>query len=453
MITCKTLKLASRVFLRSKVTPDVLASDGALFMGHFSGKRLRLAIIGGGVSGNVCAHLLHTDHDITVFTADTHNGGHTHTHTIEFEGRQINVDTGFMVYNERTYPLLVKLLNQLGIKSQKSDMSFSVCCEQSNLEYSGSSLNGLFAQRSNLVCPAFYGMLRDIMRFNREAPLALELGDDEITLKNYLERNRYGDYFIQNYLVPLGASIWSAPADRFLGFPLTFLIAFLQNRGLLQVRDRPQWYTICNGAKSYIEVMTEPFKKSIRTNCPIDRVDRLPNGVQLHTQNGTSIEFDRVIFATHADTTLRLLSNPSKEEMEILGQFEYQHNDTVLHTDQSWMPKKRRAWASWNYHVSHRQGAPVSVTYDVNRLQKIGCSTPLCVTLNPTRPIANEFVIERINYRHPVFTVGTLSTQKRRNEINGKNQSFFCGAYWGFGFHEDGVRSALDVAKLFGKAL
>ena len=382
-------------------------------MARIPKKRLRIAIIGGGVSGNVCAYLLHKNHDITVFTADKHNGGHTHTHSIEFENRQLEVDTGFMVYNQRTYPLFVKLLDELGIESQKSDMSFSVRSEQSNLEYSGSSFNGLFAQRSNLVCPAFYKMLRDLMRFNREAPLALESCDDRLTLETYLRENHYGDYFIQNYLVPLGASIWSARADRFLAFPLN----------------------------------------SIRVACPIDRVGRFSDRVQLQTKAGEALEYDQVIFATHADTTLRLLTDPTKAETEILQQFEYQQNDAVLHTDQSWLPKRRRAWASWNYHVSNHPETPASVTYDVNRLQKLGCSKPLCVTLNPTRPIADHYVLESAKYRHPVFSAGTLGTQKRHHEISGKNRSFFCGAYWGFGFHEDGVRSGLAVAQLFGKAL
>lgn len=426
---------------------------GHIFMARLPNKRLRIAIIGGGVSGNVCAYLLHKNHDITVFTADKHNGGHTHTHSIEFENRQLEVDTGFMVYNQRTYPLFVKLLDQLGIESQKSDMSFSVRCEQSNLEYSGSSFNGLFAQRSNLVYPAFYKMLRDIMRFNREAPLALESCDDRLTLETYLRENHYGDYFIQNYLVPLGASIWSARADSFLAFPLNFLIAFLDNHGLLQVRDRPHWYTICGGARRYLEAMTSSFKNSIRVACPIDRVDRFPDRVQLQTKDGEALEYDQVIFATHADTTLRIIADPTKAETEILQQFEYQQNDAVLHTDQSWLPKRRRAWASWNYHVSNHPKTPASVTYDVNRLQKLGCSKPLCVTLNPTRPIADHYVLESVKYRHPVFSAGTLGTQKRHQEISGENRSFFCGAYWGFGFHEDGVRSGLAVAKLFGKAL
>ena len=426
---------------------------GHVLMERFSDKRLRIAIIGGGISGNVCAHLLHKDHELTVFIANDHIGGHTHTHSIELEGRTIQVDTGFMVYNKRTYPQFVKLLTQLGIESQKSDMSLSVRCEKSDLEYSASSLNGLFAQRSNFICPAFYKMLRDITRFNREAPLALDSSDDRLTLQSYLEKHKYSDYFVRNYIVPLGASIWSARADRFLAFPLRFLVAFLQNHGLLQVRDRPQWYTIRGGAKRYVEAMTRPFTTSIRTACPIDRVNRFADGVRLHTSDGDALGFDRVIFATHADTTLRLLSDPTEEETEILSQFEYQQNDAILHTDRSWMPKRPRAWASWNYHVSNLQKNPVSLTYDVNHLQKLGCSQPLCVTLNPTRPIADSFVIKRMTYRHPVFSVGTISTQKRYKEINGKHNSFFCGAYWGFGFHEDGVRSGLAVAELFGKAL
>ncbi len=416
-------------------------------------QRLRIAIIGGGISGNACAYLLHNDHDITLFTSDSHNGGHTDTHTVEFEQKQLRVDTGFMVYNQRTYPFFVKLLDQLGIEAQKSDMSFSVRCERSNLEYSGSSINGLFAQRSNLLNPTFYRMLLDIRRFNREAPLTLQRCNDDLTLQTYLKENGYGDFFIQNYLVPLGASIWSARADRFLAFPLKFLVAFLDNHGLLQVRNRPQWYTIPGGAQRYVEAMTKEFKNSIRVDCPVVRVDRSADRVELHTRDEGAFEFDRVIFATHADTTLKLLSHPTSLETEILGQFDYQQNDAILHTDQSWLPKRPRAWASWNYHVGEEPTAPASVTYDINRLQKLGCSRPLCVTLNPTRMISDRHVIDRIRYRHPVFSTGTLATQKRQQEINGKNRSFFCGAYWGFGFHEDGLRSGLTVAKFFGKEL
>lgn len=426
---------------------------GALFMARDSDQRLRVAIIGGGISGNICGYLLHDSHDVTLFTADSHNGGHTHTHCIEFENRKLHVDTGFMVYNQRTYPFFVKLLERLGIRSKKSDMSFSVRCERSNLEYSGSSVNGLFAQRSNVLRPAFYRMLLDILRFNREAPRALELCSDSLTLQSYLSKNRYSDYFIQNYLVPLGASIWSARADRFLAFPLKFLIAFLDNHGLLQVRNRPQWYTIEGGAQRYVEVMTQGFKNSIRLDCPVERVDRSSDSVKLHTRSGAALEFDRVIFATHADTTLALLSKPTPKETEILSQFEFQQNKAILHTDQRLLPKSRRAWASWNYHVSDESAAPASVTYDVNRLQSHGCSQPICVTLNPTHEIDEHHVIKKMLYRHPVFSTGTITTQNRQQEINGENNSFFCGAYWGFGFHEDGLRSGLAVAKCFGKEL
>jgi len=416
-------------------------------------RRLRIAIIGGGISGNVCAWLLHKDHDITVFIADDHVGGHTHTHAINLDNQVIPIDTGFMVYNEKTYPNFIRLLNRLGIQSQSSDMSFSVRCEATGLEYQGSSFNGLFAQRDNLFRPSFYRMLREILRFNRDSLQLLNSYDDAVTLKQYLLENHYSNFFLQHYIVPLGASIWSCRADRFLAFPARFLVGFLHNHGLLQIRNRPRWYTICGGAQKYVQALTKPFTQSIKTSCAVRCVDRRDDHIVVHAEDGNSQQFDQIIFATHADTTLNLLSQPTALETEILGQFEYQPNEAVLHTDRSWMPKNRRAWASWNYHVSDCPTKPVSVTYDVNHLQKLGCAYPVCVTLNPSRPIEDRFVLKRMNYRHPVFSAGTTAMQQRHNEINGKRNSFFCGAYWGFGFHEDGVKSSLSVTKHFGETL
>jgi len=415
--------------------------------------RSRIAIVGAGISGNVCAWLLHKDHDITVFSADDHVGGHTHTHSVSLEGREVSIDTGFMVFNEKTYPNFIRLLQQLGVRSQLSDMSFSVRCDASGLEYQGSSLNGLFAQRSNFFRPSFYRMLRDISRFNREAPQLLETPDDSCTLERYVRENHYSDIFLQHYLVPLGASIWSCPAERFLEFPARFLVAFLQNHGLLQIRNRPRWYTICGGAQSYVQALTQSFSQAITTQCPIRHVDRKEDGVLIKRDDGSTEPFDQVIFATHADTTLNLLSTPTDDEKEILSHFAYQQNEAILHTDRSWMPQRRRAWASWNYLLSDSATRPVSVTYDVNRLQKLGCSQPVCVTLNPSRPIDDRFVLERMTYQHPVFSAGSIAMQKRHKEINGKHHSYFCGAYWGYGFHEDGVNSGLAVAKCFGKYL
>lgn len=419
----------------------------------FGAGPMRIAVIGSGIAGNVCARLLSLEHEVHLFEANDYLGGHTNTVQVTAFGRAVNIDTGFMVFNHRTYPNFTRLLRLLDIADRDSDMSFSVRCERTGLEYQGSSLNGLFAQRSNLVRPAFYRMLRDIVRFNRESPELLEGDDDHLTIGEYLAQESYGREFTEQYLIPMGAAIWSSRPRKFYEFPARFLIAFLRNHGLLQLRGRPLWKTIPGGAKRYVEALVHPLKDRIRLSTPIAKVRSEANQVVVQPKGGGDETFDHVVFATHADQTLKLLENPTEAEREVLGAFPYQRNECLLHTDRSALPRRRRAWASWNYHIPATEGQPVALTYDVNRLQGLGVGQPVCITLNRTDRVAETQVLQQISYDHPVFTPGAIAAQRRHAEINGTRRLSFCGAYWGYGFHEDGVNSALTVCKPFGLGL
>ncbi|MCP4192981.1 MAG: NAD(P)-binding protein [Planctomycetaceae bacterium] len=414
---------------------------------------MRIAIVGGGVSGNVCAWLLHRDHDITLFEAADYLGGHTNTIDIQAFDSEYIVDTGFMVFNNRTYPQFIRLLEQLGVSHQLSDMSFSVRCERSGLEYQGSSLNGLFAQRSNLFSSRFYRMLADVIRFNRQAPKFLQQEDDVTTLSEYLATEKYGAAFIQNYLIPMTAAIWSARPDAVLEMPARFLIAFFLNHGLLQVASHPRWRTVSGGARTYVKAIADLMPGRIRLNSPIESVRRQPEHVVVTPVGGQEERFDQVVFATHADQTLRILADPTEQEKSVLGCFNYQRNTAVLHTDSSLLPIRKRAWASWNYHIPRSKDQPVAVTYDLNRLQSLGAPAPICVTLNHLEQIDPSRILRQMEYEHPVFGPGTLAAQRSHRELNGCHRTHFCGAYWGYGFHEDGVRSALVVGESFGKTL
>jgi len=414
---------------------------------------MKIAVIGSGISGNVCARLLSSQHEVHLFEAGGYLGGHTNTVQVAPFGSTLDVDTGFMVFNHRTYPNFVRLLSLLGVSERDSDMSFSVRCERTGLEYQGSSLNGLFAQRSNLLRPAFYRMLADILRFNRESLELLEGDDDHLTIGDYLEQECYGQRFINHYLIPMGAAIWSSRPRKFHDFPARFLVAFLHNHGLLQISGRPIWKTIPGGAKRYVKELVRPLGNRVRLNTPVERVRAQADCVLVLPKKGPEESFDQVVLATHADQTLRLLDTPTTAEREVLGAFPYQKNECVLHTDSSLLPRRRRAWASWNYHIPAADGMPVALTYDVNRLQGLGAPQPVCVTLNNIERIREKHVLREITYHHPVFTPGAIAAQRRHKEINGKRRLHFCGAYWGYGFHEDGVNSALAVCKHFGIGL
>ena len=407
---------------------------------------MRIAIIGTGISGLSAAWALHRDHALTLFEAGDYIGGHTHTVDVEVQGRPYAVDTGFIVFNDWTYPQFIELLDQLQVASRPTQMSFSVRCERSGLEYNGETLNTLFAQRRNLFRPAFYRMIRDILRFNREAPALLEQEQDP-SLDAYLRAGRYSREFIDHYILPMAAAIWSAEPVLMGQMPARFFVRFFKNHGLLSVRDRPQWRVISGGSRSYVEVLVAPFREHIRLNCPVEWLRRTPGQVEIKPVGGAVEYFDQVIIATHSDQALRLLADPSAQEREILGALPYQENDVVLHTDTRLLPQRRLAWAAWNYHLPAQPRDRVAVTYNMNILQGLEAPETFCVTLNRGDAIDPARILYRTTYHHPVFTTAGVQAQARRAEISGVNRTWYCGAYWRNGFHEDGVDSGLAVAR------
>ena len=415
---------------------------------------MKIAIIGSGIAGLTCAHLLNRRHDVTVFEAGDWVGGHTHTVQVSVEGRQYDVDTGFIVFNDWTYPNFIRLLGQLGVSFKPTEMSFSVNDPDSGLEYNGNNLNSLFAQRRNLLSPGFWGMLRDILRFNKEAQRDLnELRiDADMTLDDYLKAGGYGERFILHYIVPMGAAIWSMPMAEMLNFPLQFFVRFFKNHGLLSVSDRPQWQVIEGGSSAYIAPLTAAFKDRIRLNCPVKRVDRDEHGVVIHSPAGIE-HFDKVVFACHSDQALQILASPSEAERAILGALPYADNEVVLHTDTQLLPTRKLAWASWNYRLSGAGHTHAAVTYDMNILQGIESDTTFCVSLNQSAGINPDKVLARFTYAHPQFSLAAVAAQNRWAELDGVRHTHYCGAYWANGFHEDGVVSALRVAAAFGETL
>ena len=410
---------------------------------------MKIAIVGTGIAGNVAAYRLHQEHDITVFEAGAHLGGHTHTHDIQVHGRSYPIDTGFIVFNDWTYPNFMQLLDELDVPSQVSSMSFSVRVEQRNLEYNGTSLNSLFAQRSNLLRPSFYRMIREILRFNRAAPALLEGHDDALTLGAYLQAGRYSREFIEHYLLPMGAAIWSTDPGAMLTFPARYLVRFFHNHGMLSVDQRPTWRVIRGGSREYVKRLTAGFRHRVRLNTPVSAIRRLPSHVEIETADSPTQSFDAVFIATHSDQALRLLADPSPQEREVLGAIPYQENEVVLHTDTRLLPKRKLAWAAWNYHVAQQAQTRVAVTYNMNILQGIDAPETFCVTLNRSADIDPAKIIKRLTYHHPLFTPAGVTAQQRQSEINGAQRTFYCGAYWRYGFHEDGVVSALDALQHF----
>ena len=408
---------------------------------------MKIAIIGSGVSGLVAAYRLHAHHDITVFEANDYVGGHVHTHRVSHEGRYFAIDSGFIVYNEKNYPGFTSLLQELGVATQASFMSFSVQVEQTGLEYNGTNLNTLFAQRRNLLRPAFYGMIREILRFNREAPMLLEADTEpDLTIGEYLLRHRYSDEFIHHYIIPMGASIWSSSPQFLHKFPARPFVQFFHNHGMLSVNDRPQWRVICGGSQSYVKPLIAPFKDRIRLRCPVQRVARSADAVSVHTTQGGNPEiFDRVIFATHSDQAYRLLADPSADEVAILGDLPYQENTAVLHSDARLLPKSKRAWAAWNYTLPRQQQPSITITYNMSILQNLAMTTPLCVTLNRDDQIAPDKVLKSMTYWHPQYTAASFRARQQWSTISGVHNTHYCGAYWGYGFHEDGYQSAQRV--------
>ena len=412
---------------------------------------MRIAVIGAGIAGNLAAFRLHqAGHEVTLFEAGRHAGGHTHTHDIELAGRRYAVDTGFIVFNDRTYPRFRALLEELGVASQPSTMSFSVRCERSGLEYNGSSLDGLFAQRRNLLRPSFLRMIREILRFNEEAPSLMAEGGDDLRLGEFLEANRYSRGFIEHYLVPMGAAIWSTDPQRMLGFPARYFVRFFHNHGMLSVNDRPQWRVVRGGSREYVRRLTAPFVHRMRLATPVRRLRRHPGHVELELDQGRE-RYDAAFVACHSDQALALLRDPSLAEREVLGAIRYQENEVLLHTDTRLLPRARRAWAAWNYHVPAEPQPRVALTYNMNLLQGLDAPETFCVTLNRAQAVDPAKVLKRLVYHHPLYTPEAVAAQARQAELNAGRRTYYCGAYWGFGFHEDGVASALRAISHFEK--
>ncbi|QLN48418.1 NAD(P)/FAD-dependent oxidoreductase [Klebsiella grimontii] len=409
---------------------------------------MNIAIIGSGIAGLTCAWRLAGQHQVTLFEAASTPGGHTATVDIATPQGTWAIDTGFIVYNDRTYPRFMGLLSELGLSGQKTQMSFSVHNPQSGLEYNGHSLSSLFAQRRNLVKPAFWGLLTEIVRFNRQAKQALAGAfDPGATLQTFLERHRFSPFFARHYILPMGAAIWSSSLQEMRRFPLALFLRFFENHGLLDIRQRPQWYVVPGGSREYVRALLAQRgdRLRLRLNAPVQNVIRRQEGVTLQLASGEQ-HFDQAIFACHSAQALAMLADPTSAEREILGDIGWQQNEVVLHSDPRWLPTRKRAWASWNYRLSEQDQASACVTYNMNILQGLPADAPLfCVTLNPPTPVDPRFVWKRMVYEHPLFNPQSWSAQMRREEINGRQRSWFCGAYWYNGFHEDGVRSALDL--------
>ncbi|UZD63997.1 MULTISPECIES: NAD(P)/FAD-dependent oxidoreductase [Marinobacter] len=415
----------------------------------------RIAVIGAGVSGLTAAWLLSEKHDVSLFEAGNYAGGHTNTRMVSAGGREWPVNTGFIVFNDWTYPNFIRLMDKLGVASEDSDMSFSVDSPANGLQYNGTSLNTLFAQRRNLANLPFLKMIREILRFNRQTRADLEAGtlDDTQTLGDYLDRHGFSRYFRNYYIVPMGSAIWSAPEVVLEQFPVRFFLQFFNNHGMLSVDDRPQWRVISGGSVTYVNRMMERLGDRTWLNSPVESVIRDAEGVTVRVQ-GKDHRFDQVVFGCHSDQTLAMLRDPTEQELSILSAIPYQDNDVVLHTDSRLLPSNRRAWAAWNYYIPQKPDQPVSVTYNMNILQNFhDAPETFCVTLNRSHDIDPNRVIERYTYAHPVFSLEGVAAQQRYAEIGNQNRTHYCGAYWFNGFHEDGVRSALRVAEAFGVRL
>jgi len=417
---------------------------------------MKIAIIGSGISGLGAGYLLHKHHEVTVFEKEMIIGGHTATKEIDYQGEKYHIDTGFIVYNDWTYPNFIRLLNELKVESQPTEMSFSVKSEITGLEYAGSNLNTLFAQRKNIFSFSYLNMLREIVKFNQQATEDLESGkvDKAITLKEYLDIHAYGEMFRSHYLIPMGSAIWSASLDTMEKFPLLFFIRFFKNHGLLNIKNRPQWRVLKGGSHAYLKPLISGFEDRIFTDSHIRCVQRHEEGVTITMLSGAQHHYDQVIFACHSDQALALLGDATQTEAEILGAIPYQENEVVMHTDTSLLPNNKRAWASWNYQIKSNalkgKQQQALLTYNMNILQGIESETTFCVSLNITDEIAHDKVIGQYRYSHPVFSLASVAAAERWQEINGVNKTWFCGAYWANGFHEDGFSSALRVANGLG---
>jgi predicted NAD/FAD-binding protein len=409
---------------------------------------VKIAVVGSGVSGLVCAHLLAPRHDVVLLEADDRVGGHVHTVDVDGPGGPTAVDTGFIVFNRKTYPNFVRLLERLGVGAQESDMSFSVRSDRRDLEYAGSGLSTLYAQRRNLLSPRFHRMVLDVLRFYREARALLAEGP-EVELVAWLRERGYSEAFVEDHLLPMVGAVWSSSRAGARTFPARFLARFFENHGFLDVSDRPPWLTVRGGSRAYVRAILDGFRGEVRTRCPVRSIRREENAVVIRAGDGAAERFDHAIVACHADQARRLLEDPSPEEDRLLSAFPYRANDVVLHGDDAVMPRLRRTWSSWNYHLDDEGGDGASVTYWMNRLQRLPGARQYFVTLNRSAAVRPERVVRKLAYEHPVFTPEGVGAQARHDELLDHRRTSYCGAYWRNGFHEDGVVSAVRVCRRF----
>ena len=415
---------------------------------------MRIAIVGAGISGLTAAFLLHQDHEVTVFEADDRLGGHAHTVRVDTAHQTHQLDTGFIVFNDRNYPGFERLLDRLGVPSQPSDMSFGVSDGRGGFEYASHSLNGVFANRGHVLSAPFMRMLAEVPRFQRAAAELLRSGDERISLRGWLREQRFSSCFVERLIVPQTAAVWSADPRQLWSFPALFLARFFENHGMLTLRDRPTWRTVVGGSRSYVEMLASGFRNRVHLRSPVRSITRGADAVSIRIDGAEPLSFDQVVIAAHSDQALAMLADPTWRERELLGRFPYQENEAVLHTDVSLLPSRRAAWASWNYHLLDQPTGRTTVTYHLNRLQRLRSESQFCVTLNLAERIDPGLVLVRISYAHPVYTPQGVAAQRRIAEISGlARRTHFCGAYWGWGFHEDGVQSGLRVAESFGARL
>jgi len=410
---------------------------------------MRIAVVGSGIAGLASAWLLSRKHEVTLFEANDYFGGHTHTHDVEQAGRRYRIDSGFIVHNPAHYPLLTRLFEQLGVASQPTTMSFSVHSEASGLEYNAATLDTLFCQRRNLLSPRFLGMVRDLARFYREAPALLLQRDDMTSLGEYLERHGYGAAFRDEHLIPMASALWSSPATQILQFPARYLVQFMANHQMLQLGDRPQWRVVTGGSSTYVAAMRAHWPVHERLHCPVRSIRRHGHGVEVDSAAGIE-HFEQIVLACHSDQALALLADANEREHSILGAMSYQANEAVLHTDARVLPRRRKAWAAWNAWLPRDRDAACTVSYCMNLLQGIESPEPFVVSLNRGDAIDPDKVLARMRYHHPVYTQAAVTAQTRKAEIQGWRRTWFAGAYWGWGFHEDGMRSAVEVAAALG---
>jgi len=407
---------------------------------------MKIAIVGTGISGLVAAHLLHREHELVVYEAAGRLGGHSNTVTVETGGGSHRIDTGFIVFNDRNYPNFERLLAEIGVASQPSHMSFSVSDGRGEFEYSGTPW-GLFSRPTHLLSPSFLGMLRDWRRFNREARALVGMNGTAPSLGHWLEERGFSRHFIERLIVPQASAVWSADPEQMWSFPASFMAEFFDNHGMFSLRDRPRWRTVCGGSASYVEAIAVPWRDRVRLRAPVQRIERLDDGVRIEAGGCESEDFDEVVIATHSDQALAMLADPSEAERETLGAIPYQRNEAVLHTDTSLLPRRRTAWASWNFHLSGRPADRTTVTYWMNNLQRLRAEREFLLTLNREQEIDPAKVLRRFTYEHPVYTAEGVRAQGHHAEISGVRRTHYCGAYWGWGFHEDGVLSAISACE------